>query len=124
MALLSKKAAYEFQEFPKWVDDASGKRVLVQTAEEEAEVSGPAKLVQETADAQIKRLAEFLSAKIPEEVQDDESAVDCAIRLLGMAVEDAPAAGAASAVEVGNSLTTVSRRGPGRPPKSAEPDKA
>ena len=32
--------SYQFVEFPKWVKDVNGKEVVVETAEEEAEVTG------------------------------------------------------------------------------------
>jgi hypothetical protein len=36
--------AYKFVEFPKWVKDAQGTDVLVQTAEQEAELAPKAKI--------------------------------------------------------------------------------
>lgn len=111
-------------EYPKYAHK-DGKSVIVYSAEEEFTVLGPNSAVLESFESQIKRLAEFLDEKIAEEVRPDEAAVDCAMRLLGLAldepaVQEAPADGSngAPAVEVGNALTSH-RRGPGRPPRAA-----
>ena len=41
--------SYVFAEFPKWVKDVNGKEVVVETAEEEAEVTGANAAVVEPA---------------------------------------------------------------------------
>lgn len=110
---VSHKEVYVHQEYPKWIT-SNGKQVLVGTEEEELSLLG-IKVRPDSLEVQTKRLTEFLSKNIPEEVKPDESSIDCAIRLLACALEPAESSSDEPGVEVGNSLLAPRR---GRPPKA------
>ena len=56
---------YRFREFPKWVPNPEGKRVLVQDAEEEALVKGGAELVHEEDErARLVLVAEVRGVQV------------------------------------------------------------
>jgi len=83
---------YEFQEFPAWIDVGNGP-ILVQT-KEEADALGyeppkPAPYVGDVPPAeQLRALADFLYGAFPDEIDEGESAIQCAIRLLSEPDED------------------------------------
>jgi hypothetical protein len=80
-----------------------GQGIVAHDEDEEARILAAFGPAPETADSMVKRLSDFLRDTKSDQIKTDESAVDCAIRLLS---SDAP---------------TI-KRGPGRPPKATSED--
>lgn len=136
---LNRSKPYEHQDYPKYarVPGDKTKEREVFSAEEEAAAYAewgyvPPKPIPKgsTHSDQILKLHQFLVDKLADQMRDEETTVDCAIRLLTEAM--APAS-TVETVEYADGTTATGvaplpdtspdgavRRGPGRPPKAPQ----